>query len=121
MKDGALLMVRRARDPARGLWSLPGGRVERGERIVDAIKREVKEETGIDVHVGALAGVFEVLDGRHYVIVDHFVEPSGFTEPTAGSDASDARWVPLDEIADLRCTPRLVETLTEWRVLPGSR
>jgi 8-oxo-dGTP diphosphatase len=111
-------MVRRGREPGLGLWSLPGGRVEQGERIADALRREVKEETGLDVEVGELAGVFEVVGDGHYVVVDHFVSLSSQATPTPGSDASDVRWVPLEEIGDLDCTPRLIETLQSWNALP---
>lgn len=111
-------MVRRGRGPASGLWSLPGGRVEQGERLADALRREVEEETGLRVRVGEVAGVFEILSERHYVVIDHFVVVEGTADVRAGSDASDARWVPLHEIENLECTPRLVETLREWHVLP---
>lgn len=114
-------MVRRAHEPAKGLWSLPGGRVEKGEYIADAIKREVKEETGLDVDVRDLVGIFEVTGeaewNPHYVILDYAAVPIGGTEPRAAGDASDARWVPFDEIRSLECTPRFVETLTAWGVL----
>jgi mutator protein MutT len=122
--DGELLMVRRAHDPAKGLWSLPGGRVESGEYIADAIKREVKEETGLDVDVHDLVGIFEVMgDAKwktHYVILDYAAVPVGDTEPRAAGDASEARWVPFDQIEKLECTPRFVETLTAWGVLSPS-
>ena len=58
--DNHLLMVRRGKEPAKGLWSLPGGRLEHGEYIAGAVAREVKEETGLEVEVGRLAGIFEV-------------------------------------------------------------
>lgn len=116
--DGALLVVRRGRDPARGLWSLPGGRVEPGEALAEAVAREVKEETGLDVEVGELAGVFEVIDGAHFVVIDYFATCPVGQAPRAGSDAAEVRWVPVAELAGLECTPRLVETLTEWGVIP---
>ncbi len=115
--DDALLMVQRAREPGLGLWSIPGGRVEPHELLADAVAREVKEETGLEVEVGALAGILEVPGTPHYVILDHLAEVTGDTTLTAGDDAADARWVPLDEVASLSCTPRLVETMTAWGVL----
>lgn len=112
-------MVRRAHDPGRGLWSLPGGKVRAGERIVDAVAREVAEETGVDVRVLDLLGVFEVLGSdTHYVVLDYLVEQRGTAQPRAAGDASEARWVRLEEVADLDCTPRFLETLRGWGVLP---
>jgi 8-oxo-dGTP diphosphatase len=118
--DGAMLMVQRGQELARGLWSVPGGRVEAGEYLNDALKREVLEETGIDIEVGALAGIFEVIGERHYVILDYLATTSAKADPVPGTDAADARWVPLEEIPSLECTPRFVETMRAWGVLPGA-
>lgn len=118
--DNHLLMVRRGKEPAKGLWSLPGGRLEHGEYIVDAVAREVKEETGLEIEVGRLAGIFEVLGEQHYVILDFIAEVEGHPEPRAGQDADDARWVAFDDVEKLDCTPRLVETLTAWSVLASA-
>ena len=116
--ENALLMVKRAHDPGKGLWSLPGGRVEQGESLADAVRREVAEETGIEVDVGELAGIFELPDTEpHYVILDFHARVANQVGLSPGSDAREVRWVPLDEVATLECTPRFVETLTVWRVL----
>lgn len=120
VRDGCLLMVRRARDPGRGLWSLPGGRVERGELLEEAVAREVREETGVEVTVGTLAGIFEVVGDPHYVVLDFLAEPASDAPPRAAQDAAEARWVPLDDVAGLDCTPRFVETLRGWGVLPSA-
>lgn len=116
--DRALLMVQRANDPGKGLWSLPGGRVEQGEYLADALRREVREETGLEVEIGELAGILEV-PGKdlHYVILDFHATVDSSIEPTPGTDASDVRWVPLDQVATLDCTPRFIETMTAWKVL----
>lgn len=119
VKDGRLLMIQRRNDPGAGLWSLPGGRVEHGEYLGDALRREVAEETGLEVKVQDLVGILEVVGDPHYVILDYFAEVSGGDEPVASDDVSDARWVPLDEVASLPCTPRFAETLRGWGVLPG--
>ena len=77
VQDGKALIVKRAHEPRKGEWSLPGGRVELGESLEDAARREIKEETGLDVDVGPLVEVFDRvhrLDGRvryHFVIVDY--------------------------------------------------
>jgi ADP-ribose pyrophosphatase YjhB (NUDIX family) len=116
--NGAMLMVQRGQGLATGLWSVPGGRVEAGEYLIDALKREVREETGIDIEVGELAGIFEVIGDRHYVILDYLATTSVAADPVPGTDAADARWVPLEEIPSLDCTPRFVETMRAWGVLP---
>jgi len=118
VRDGKLLMVRRAQEPARGLWSVPGGKVERSEYLTQAVGREVMEETGLEVEVGEFAGFFEVIgDDLHYVIIDFLATYSGTDEPRPGDDVDRVRWVPLTEIPSLECTPRLVELLTAWGVL----
>ncbi|MEA2460671.1 MAG: 8-oxo-dGTP diphosphatase [Actinomycetota bacterium] len=116
--EGRLLMVRRGHEPNKGLWTVPGGRVERGESLEDAVKREIREETGLAVEVGRLAGHLEYIGEHHLVILDFLAQPQDGSEPVAGDDADEVRWVPLDEIANLDCTPRFVELLTEWGVLP---
>ena len=118
VRDDHLLMVRRANEPGRGQWSLPGGHVEHGEYLAAALEREVKEETAIDVRAGGLVGIFEVLGDPHYVVLDFYAEPRGATEPLASADVDDARWVHVDEVTELDCTPRFVETMRGWGVLP---
>ena len=118
VSEGALLMVRRGREPGRGLWSVPGGKVDRGEYLVDALRREVKEETGIDVEVHDLLGFFEVVgEDSHYVVLDFLATASAGGVPIPGDDVDDARWVPLDQVARHECTPRFIETLRSWGVL----
>ena len=98
VQDGKALIVKRAHEPRKGEWSLPGGRVELGESLVDAARREIKEETGLDVEVGALVEVFDRvhrLDGRvryHFVIVDYLCTRDGGTL-CAADDAEDVAWV----------------------------
>jgi 8-oxo-dGTP diphosphatase len=117
VRDGALLMVRRAKDPARGLWSVPGGRLEHGETLAQAAAREVLEETGVEVLVGGLLGVFEVPGETHYVILDFLATATSDRNPAPAGDVSEARWVPFEEIPSLPCTPRLHETLEAWGIV----
>lgn len=117
VRDGSLLMVKRGRAPARGLWTLPGGRVEHGEYLDAAVVREVREETGIDVRVGGLVGIFEVVGDDHFVILDYGATAPPDAQPRASDDAEEVMWVRLEEVAQLECTPRLVETLKAWGVL----
>ncbi|HET7482897.1 MAG TPA: NUDIX domain-containing protein [Actinomycetota bacterium] len=115
--DGALLMVRRGREPGKGLWSIPGGRVEKHETLAGALAREVREETGLEIEVADLLGILEVTGDPHYVILDHVATVVGAATPRAGDDADEVRWVPLDEVENLDCTPRFVESLRGWGVL----
>jgi len=115
-----LLVVRRANEPGRGLWSLPGGRVEPGEDDPAAVAREVAEETGLEVEVGRFVGEVERdgPNGRLYVIRDYQAEPVGGVL-AAGDDASDARFVNRDEFDNLPTATLLASTLAQWNALPG--
>ncbi len=117
---GRLLVVQRAHDPDRGCWSVPGGRVEAGEDDATAVTREVREETGLTIEVGAVAGRIEVRSADVvYAITDLLgvpVDPAAV--PVAGDDAAAAAFVTLAQLRDLHCTPHLVETLASWGVLP---
>ena len=84
--DGAVLLVKRAYPPRQGEWSLPGGQLELGESLAEGVRREVREETGLDVEVGAVVDVFDRVHrdeaGRiryHFVIVDFLCHASGGT------------------------------------------
>jgi 8-oxo-dGTP diphosphatase len=119
IRDGAVLLIRRGHAPGLGSWSLPGGRVEAGETAEQALAREVAEETGLVVKVGALAGEV-LLDGPGdtiYAVRDFFVTPTGGTE-SAGDDATDLAWVPFADMGKYPLTDGLFETLTSWGVLP---
>jgi len=116
IEDDRLLLIRRAKDPNKGLWSFPGGGIELGETAAEACAREVFEETGLVVDVGSVAGVRDVIgrDGGgvsyHYVIVNFRAKVvSG--ELIAGSDAQEARWVSLGDLADQELTPGLIDQL----------
>ena len=116
---GRLLLVRRGREPGRGLWSLPGGRCEPGETAAAAAVREVREETGLAVRASAVIGRVERAGpgGVVYVIDDVACVPVG-GELAAGDDADDARWVDAAELSLLPLTEGLLDALTGWDVLP---
>ena len=117
--DGALLLVRRANAPEAGRWSLPGGRLESGESVVEAVEREVREETGLRAGVGRLVGWVERIDAEHhFVILDFAVQVSRHQMPAvAGGDATEVAWVPLDQVALMPVVSGLVEFLHHHGVL----
>jgi 8-oxo-dGTP diphosphatase len=113
-----LLLVRRGRDPGRGRWSVPGGRVEAGESLAEAVVRELAEETGVVGRCGALLGVAERRGtDHHFVILDYVVEVAEAVPLVPGTDADEAAWVPLAAVRDLSLVPGLEEFLEQSRVL----
>lgn len=106
LRGQEVLLIRRGRPPRVEEWSLPGGRIEPGERATDAALRELAEEAGITARITGLVDVVDGLfteAGLHYVLIDYAAEwVSG--EPIAGDDALEARFVPLDQ----------VEALIDW-------
>ena len=119
--DDRLLLIRRGHGPAAGEWSLPGGRVEGGETLAEAVVRELAEETGLEAVCDDLVGWVERIGpDHHFVIFDFLVtvldDPE--TPPQAGADAAEAAWVPLDEVTHLRLTEGLAEFLHEHGIVP---
>lgn len=119
IRDGRLLLIRRGRGVLIGSWSLPGGHVEHGEMLADAVVRELREETGMVGTVTALCGIAERVSGRHhYVILDYWVAVDAEASPAvAGDDATDVAWVDRAELDELPLVPRLLEFLSENGVL----
>jgi 8-oxo-dGTP diphosphatase len=128
--DGArVVLVRRAHEPLKGEWSLPGGAVELGETLAEALVREVGEETGLEIRVGPVVEVVDRVhrtgDGRveyHFVIVDYLCAPTG-GQLAAASDADGACWAPLDDLSPYRLTAQALAVVakaarTPWR--PGA-
>ena len=104
VRDGKALIIKRAHEPRKGEWSLPGGLLELGESLQDAARREIKEETSLDVEVGPVIETFDRVhrddQGKiryHFVIVD-FVSWTNGGEAKAGSDAEAVAWVTADQI-----------------------
>ncbi len=116
---GRVLVIQRGKPPGAGLWSVPGGKLEPHETLVQAVAREVREETGLVVEVGTLACVVERMDphperGFHFVILDYYARVIGGTL-VAQSDVTDARFVDDAELATLPLTDGLADVLTAAR------
>jgi len=110
-----VVIVKRGQPPLQGEWSLPGGAVELGETLEEAVVREVLEETGLNVHVSAVVEVVDrvhrLTDGRieyHYVIVDYLCRCRDDRPLASGSDAADARWVQAAELPTYRVAARAI-------------
>lgn len=113
-----LLMIRRGHAPSQGAWTLPGGRVEGGETMAEAVVRELLEETGLEGVCGELVGWVERIDdGYHFVIFDFAVTILDPGVPTAGDDAAEAAWVPLGEVTEMPLTTGLAEFLHDHGIL----
>ena len=118
MEAECLLLVRRGRGPAAGEWSVPGGRVELGETLAEAVLRELAEETGLVGVCDELLGWVERIGpDSHFVILDFRVSVLEPGDPVAGDDAAEVAWVPLEEVAELRLTEGLAEFLHEHGIL----
>jgi len=117
MKDGKVLLVKRQTEPGEGLWSIPGGLVELGETVYEAAKREVKEETSLDIEISELIGVFDSMTyddaGRlrfHYVLIDYLARPKGGSLK-GNAEVADVRWVSVSELGDYELTKILGKLL----------
>ena len=120
IKDGAgrLLLIKRGHDPGKGLWSIPGGRIEDGEADEEALVREVREETGLAVAPGRLIGSVRrpAGDDGVFEIRDYAAAVTGGTL-VPGDDADDAVWAGPAELGTLPLTEGLLDTLRSWGVL----
>jgi mutator protein MutT len=112
-----VLLVKRAHEPLKGQWSLPGGRVELGETLEAAVVREVREETGLEIEVGSIVEVLDRVDrdegGRvrhHFVLIDFVCTAAGGSLCCA-SDAADARWAPIDGLSTLGVAPVTIRVI----------
>jgi len=110
VQDGKILIVRRSSEPGKGKWSVPGGLVELGETVEQAVVREVREECGLDVEVDRLIDVVDSMtfdrNGRlkyHFIILDFFVKIKG-GKLRPGDDAKEAMWVSLEEVENYDLT-----------------
>jgi 8-oxo-dGTP diphosphatase len=118
---GRLLLIRRGHAPSAGLWSVPGGRMEPGETEVQAVVREVTEETGLRVRPDRVLGRVRIDgDGVVFTVTDWactLLDPTA--PPVAGDDAADVAFVDAAGLAALDMAPGVVAALSGWGVLPG--
>jgi len=122
-RDDNILLVRRARSPAKGFYTLPGGRVEFGETLHAALRREVLEETALEIEIAGLAGWREVLPGEggggHYLIMS-FAARWSAGEPVLNDELDDYKWLAPDAIGELKMTFGLQEVILSARRLLGA-
>ncbi|MGH7362604.1 MAG: NUDIX hydrolase [Candidatus Methylomirabilales bacterium] len=125
VRNGQVLLIQRGREPSAGRWTIPGGAVRVGERLHEAVARELREECGVEVEVGPVVEVLDrvVRDGTgrvqfHYVIIDYLARWIA-GEPRAGSDAAAVRWLHREEWAALPLTEGLDPVLTRALALAG--
>jgi ADP-ribose pyrophosphatase YjhB (NUDIX family) len=127
---GRVLLVQRGRPPRLGGWGLPGGMLELGERLAEGAAREVREECGVEIAVGGVAGVFEPItldaQGRieyHYVVIDFWASHLA-GEPAPGDDAAAVAWARLDEIEQYALLPESTQVIKDahalWRNAQGA-
>ena len=98
---GAVLMIKRNQKPALGQWSVPGGKLAPGETLQDACRREVNEETGLEIRIGHVVAVVERrIENFHYIIIDFMatLTPEGLKVPRACSDVDEARWIQVKKL-----------------------
>lgn len=122
--SGEILLIQRGKAPHYGRWMVPGGTLEWGETLEDAVRREVREETGIDIEIETFVEIIEAItpgpDGFHYVIMDYAAHPvSGSL--AADSDALDAVWAPAESLESYDLTPELLRVIEKARRVTGRR
>ncbi|RME47733.1 MAG: NUDIX domain-containing protein [Chloroflexi bacterium] len=126
IQNNRVLVVQRGKEPAAGTWAFPGGRLELGETLAEAARREAREETGLTVEPGEVIAVMDLIDtdeeGRvrfHYVLIDLLAQPVGGTL-RPGDDSLAVRWIGLGDLDELPMAPHMVEVVRKVLRNPDS-
>jgi len=118
IEGNRVLLIQRGQEPLKGEWSIPGGMVELGESLAEGVRREVREETGLEVKPLEIVGVFDRIQKNgsrvqyHYVIVDYVCRRTG-GRLKSGSDVLDARWVKREDLLQYRVTPKAASVIAD--------
>jgi ADP-ribose pyrophosphatase YjhB (NUDIX family) len=125
IEDGRILLIQRGRPPGEGLWAVPGGKVHLGETMTGAVRREVFEETGLQIRPGRVVWAGDSIGpgeppAWHFCLVDFLCEVEGGVLQ-AGDDAMTAAWVKLEEAATLSLTPTMFDLLDVLKKDPRNR
>jgi 8-oxo-dGTP diphosphatase len=120
VQDDAILLIRRGREPGIGLWAVPGGKVELGETLVEAARREIAEETGLEIEVGEVLWVGEHISEFGHIVLIDFAGLIVGGQLAAGDDAMEARWVALDEAESLPLTDTMPSLVAVLRARTGT-
>lgn len=116
-----VLLIRRGREPRKGHWSIPGGKVEWGEGLKAAALRELKEETGCEAELGPLIDVYEIIEADyHYALIDYLARWTGGT-PRAADDADEAKFVGFDEALVLLIDEDLKDVVRKAKAITRSK
>jgi 8-oxo-dGTP diphosphatase len=119
--DDRVVLTRRCIEPFCGQWVMPGGKIDHGEPLLEALHREVREEVGLEVHVDGLVDVYEHVGigphNDHYVILYYRAHPVSLELTPNGDEVTEARWVPAAELCRYNMTPGSRHILA--RLFPG--
>ena len=109
LRDDSILLVKRGSEPGKGLWAVPGGKVRFGETLQEAVRREVLEETGLEVEVGRVVWVGSHISSHEHIVLIDFAAKVIGGELAAGDDAVRAEWVTRQTLSEYELTPTMYD------------